>query len=771
MAPSETPNQAILKDKTGNAVALESVHANGVLNGLLLRMTLRQVYRNTGANNIETIYTFPLSWGATLMSMKVTLNGKELDGQIVEKKAAEAAYEKAIAEGDLPVMLERSGKDLYTANLGNLQPGDKATIEIEFAQLLDIDQGHLRITVPTTFAPRYGNPLAAGMAAHQSTDADPLAAYGFTLNLDVLNPIAAKGHCRSPSHHVTPVPHEGGVMFSIKNRQAMLDRDFVLTIDGLDGMALVVADEDPCEPGIFTVLGSFEARLPQELLERPQPLRLKLLVDCSGSMAGDSMALAQDALYWIIAQLGEADRASYSAFGSWCHHRINKLTRCTTATVELLKTHVRQTRADLGGTEMNAALEKVIDILDLGRLRPKPADILMITDGEIWDIDETVATVRNGGHRLFAIGVGSAPAESLLKELAEVSGGACELIGTNENMGEAVMRLIDRMRQSHPMEVGIQDLRLNPVVVSTMRPVCDGQTLHVWTRMAVKPDRAPTLLCGTELSQASLNWDADGTLSRLHANHQLQTMTLPSQATAFALKYQLISRFTNYLLVHKRGEGERASGLPHLQQIRSMLAAGHAGSGSVRDRSASRALPSLAPHGMDIGEASTSDLSRPAVWRQSRSPAKAAPAPSTSFGQLADKLISPDHPIARLIVNFNANALKHAQFQAALEASIQGLDFGYLTDLFKSLDGEIADRPTAWALLLLWFIEVKGLNPGLERHGQRLLDQQLLGLPPDSKAAAYARFEADFRQASDMDDVEIPAFLRRQARQTGCGSL
>ncbi len=759
MAPSETPNQAILKDKAGNAVALESVHANGVLNGLLLRMTLRQVYRNTGGNNIETVYTFPLSWGATLMSMKVNLNGKELAGQIVEKKSAEAAYEKAIAEGDLPVMLERSGKDLYTANLGNLQPGDKATIEIEFAQLLDIDKGHLRITVPTTFAPRYGNPLAAGMAAHQSTDADPLAAYGFTLNLDVLNPIAAKGHCRSPSHHVTPVPHEGGVMFSIKNRQAMLDRDFVLTIDGLDGMALVLADEDPCEPGIFTVLGSFEARLPQELLDQPQPLRLKLLVDCSGSMAGDSMALAQDALYWIIAQLGEGDRASYSAFGSWCHHRINKLTPCTTATVELLKTHVRQTRADLGGTEMNAALEKVIDILDLGRLRPKPADILMITDGEIWDIDATVATVRNGGHRLFAIGVGSAPAESLLKELAEVSGGACELIGTNENMGEAVMRLIDRMRQSHPMEVGIQDLRLNPAVVSTMRPVCDGQTLHVWTRMAVKPDRAPTLLCGTELSQASLNWDRDGTLSRLHANHQLQTMTLPSQATAFALKYQLISRFTNYLLVHKREEGEQAVGLPHLQQVRSMLAAGHAGSGSVRDS------PSL-------GGKDYAGLSVPSVWRHGRTAAaKADPMPSAGFRQLADKLTSPDHPIARLIVAFNANALKHAQFQAALEASIQGLDFGYLTDLFKSLDGEIADRSTAWALLLLWFIEVKGVKPHLERHGQRLLNQQLLGLPSGKKAAAYARFEAGIRQASNADDVEIPAFLRRQARQTGFSSL
>ena len=57
----------------------------------------------------------------------------------------------------------------------------------------------------------------------------------------------------------------------------------------------------------------------------------------------------------------------------------------------------------------------------------KGGDVLLITDGEIWQADEMVAAARTSGHRVFAIGVGSAPAEGVLRSLAEATGGACEV--------------------------------------------------------------------------------------------------------------------------------------------------------------------------------------------------------------------------------------------------------------------------------------------------------------------------------------------------------
>ena len=78
------------------AVALQSVQAHGKLQGLMLRMKLRQVYRNTTDENLECVYTFPLAWGSVLLGMAVELNGKRMVGSVAEKKEAETRYEKAI---------------------------------------------------------------------------------------------------------------------------------------------------------------------------------------------------------------------------------------------------------------------------------------------------------------------------------------------------------------------------------------------------------------------------------------------------------------------------------------------------------------------------------------------------------------------------------------------------------------------------------------------------------------------------------------------------
>ena len=47
----------------GEEVAMKSVHVHGKLDGLLLRMKLRQTYTNESEDTLETVYTFPLAWG------------------------------------------------------------------------------------------------------------------------------------------------------------------------------------------------------------------------------------------------------------------------------------------------------------------------------------------------------------------------------------------------------------------------------------------------------------------------------------------------------------------------------------------------------------------------------------------------------------------------------------------------------------------------------------------------------------------------------------
>ena len=164
----ETKAFGLASRETGAAApVLTGVRANGRLDGVLFDLTLRQTYRNTSDSVLEVVYTFPLPTQAVLLGFASELNGERKVGTVVAKRAAERQYEEALAEGDAPVMVEALADGLHTANIGNLKPGDELVLEVRFAQLLSFEQGRLRLAIPTTIAPRYGNAESAGLQPQQ----------------------------------------------------------------------------------------------------------------------------------------------------------------------------------------------------------------------------------------------------------------------------------------------------------------------------------------------------------------------------------------------------------------------------------------------------------------------------------------------------------------------------------------------------------------------------------------------------------------------------
>lgn len=614
----------------GQAVALQSVQAQGQLQGLMLRMKLRQVYRNATSDNLECVYTFPLAWSSVLLGMAVELNGKRMTGTVVEKKEAETTYEKAIQSSDLPVMLERSGKDLYTANLGNIQPGDEVVIEMEYAQLLKLEGGMLRLSLPTTIAPRYGDEHSlGGLAPHQTTAASPLAEYRLHVSLDIAQPLA-QGTITSPSHGVQRVQHQNGVMVKLQDK-AWLDRDFVLTIHGLKDMVFAMASADATQPGQYTLLTSATAHW-DAAQTPPAKLRMKVLVDGSGSMQGDSNEQARDALDWLFHQLETDDEVSMTRFGTRPLHVLPRLQKCTEAYQRRLRAEARNIQADLGGTKMDEALEAVIRIPPEDEGPVEAANILLITDGEVWNIEHIVATVRQSGHRLFALGVGSAPAESLLRELAEVSGGACEMVSPKQSMQQAVARLLERMRHACAIACRLDSDAELLYQSPSPREISRSDTVHQWAQVSSKPVTAPsqrwTLTDPTgshELTHHAehLAWDTEGVLPRLCAAQRLLDTTDVQRQRALAVQYQLVTPHTNFILVHQRAEGEKAQDLPLLQQVAQMQAAGVGGHGTVmREPQVNFCLPADTMFRMGPTSHQAS-VNTPAVWRSSRTHAAA----------------------------------------------------------------------------------------------------------------------------------------------------
>jgi Ca-activated chloride channel family protein len=272
-------NAAILESADGQHIALESVIIEGTLQDLLAEVTVTQDYLNTESVTIEAVYTFPLPLDATLLALNVTLGDRTLRGIIVEKTEAEEQYEEAVIQGDSAIMLQQAGPGLYTMNLGNLQPGEAASIQFRYAVLQCWNGDDLRFMLPTTIAPRYGQPTS--LAPHQTPKYTLSVDLTYSLRIQVQG-ILAHSHITSPSHAITQSTSKEGVLIQLATGMTALDRDFVLNFHHRASSrltALAQADFDG-----YVALASFKPELGHT--QDPSPRSIKLVIDCSGSMGG-----------------------------------------------------------------------------------------------------------------------------------------------------------------------------------------------------------------------------------------------------------------------------------------------------------------------------------------------------------------------------------------------------------------------------------------------------------------------------------------------------
>ena len=572
---------ALLKSTAGDVMALTGVTATGRVTGLLLELAVEQRYRNASDTNVEAVYTFPLPFDAVLLDLEIRLGERALRAIAVERAEAEARYEGALEKGDTAVMLERGSDGLCTLNLGNLMAGESATIRYTYAQLLRVTHGSVRIAVPTVIAPRYGDPGDAGLAPHQVPLNDLALAYPFALTLALEGDIA-QGSIESPSHPIASVRTETGINVTLA-RDGYLDRDFVLDIADLAGRSLATLVRDG-EGGAHVALASFVAAVPAALAEAP--LALKLLLDCSGSMGGDSIGAAKRALHAILASLVPADRVTLSRFGSRAQHLLPQFECATAAIVRRAADWVSAIDADLGGTEMEAALREVFAFASGSK---EGADVLVITDGEVFGADKLVAAARRAKQRVFVVGIGSAPAEGVLRALADATGGACEFVAPNEDAEAAILRMFARLRAPRIARVDVAWPQTPAWTTPLPSALFGGETIHVFAGFDAPPAGAITLRMlphGDQpplVATATLPGPCDAqALPRIAAARRIEHADAAS-ALALALQYGLLTDRTNFIVVADRAEAEKARDLPALQRIAQMHAAGWGGIGSVKE--------------------------------------------------------------------------------------------------------------------------------------------------------------------------------------------
>lgn len=574
--PAQSTARATLTTTQGIPVPLARVAASGRLDGLLFEMAVEQHYRNDSAAAIESVYTFPLPLNAVLLAFELELNGKTHVATAFGKQQAERKYETAIDSGDSAALLVDNGNGLFTVNVANLLPGEAAVVRYRYAELLGAHKNHVRITVPTAIAPRYGNPADAGLGGPAIPGADVLVEYPFSLRLTLAG-VSDSANAQSPTHAITKTVTNAGLSVEI-SRNGFLDRDFVLLLDGASARpgALVAADGD----GFMSLASAVIEPGPAD----DRDLAAKILLDCSGSMAGDSIDAAKRALAKLLEGMRPADRFSLSRFGSRVVQVTEGLEPADAHTLEPLKLVVARIAADLGGTEMAGAVQATIAIPAPEGSKP---DLVLITDGEVYAVDGVVETAVNSGHRLFVVAIGAAPNEALARKISERTGGACDFVVAGEAVEPAIVRMFGRLRATARTVACVQwpaDTRWTTPLPSAVFP---NETLHVMAGFGARPDAQVTITIesadGVGLDvplRIATQVTGGDAFARMAAARRLPSLPA-EEAKALAVTYQLASQYTSLVLVAERTEGEKARDIPHTVAVPQMLAAGWGGTGQV----------------------------------------------------------------------------------------------------------------------------------------------------------------------------------------------
>lgn len=382
---------------------------------------VEQEFLNEHDWEAEGTYVFPLPEGAAVSEFVMWVDGKPVEGEILPADKARAIYEDIVRRRRDPALLEYVGRSAVQARIFPIPPGGSRKVELEYSQVLPAENGLVNYIYPLNTEKFSARPLEDVSVRVEIRSRDPMRAI------------------YSPTHQDRVyIERDGDYRATVgyEESDVLPDQDFELiyTVAQEEVGLNLLTYREPREDGFFLLLVAPTVEVEEG---RVIPRDVILVLDTSGSMEGEKIGQAQDALAYVLERLNEEDRFNVIAFSTGLQQYAQRLRPASEARKAI--DWVRGLEA-LGGTDINRALLEA-----LAQVGERPTVLIFLTDGlpteGVTEIEHILANVEEaapGNVRLFPFGVGDDVNTILLDTLAQQHRGATGYVRPHERIDEEV---------------------------------------------------------------------------------------------------------------------------------------------------------------------------------------------------------------------------------------------------------------------------------------------------------------------------------------------
>lgn len=573
------------------------------VSGLLNRVTVKQVFINDSDQWVNGRYLFPLPENAAVDSMQLRIGDKVIAGQIQPKKQALQTFENAKKQGKQASLLQQQRRNLFTSDVANLGPHEQLVVEISYQQKVEYRDGLFSLRFPLAITPRYNPqadrtteqpPLAMPSSANTATTVKhvrPALDVKMQVNIDAGFELTSLDSLYHPIKQSNVGNHYSVNFAGIQ----IADRDFVLQWQANVGAVPKAAtfyqtgkthladnsDErsetaqrqpNPVDNNLYSLVMLMPPSVEvseQHLIAR----ELILVIDTSGSMSGQSITQAKQALQFALAGLRDIDSFNIIEFNSDVTMLSATPLSANSRNIGKANRFIQSLDAD-GGTEMRSALQTAL--VDSVQQDSDQTDahsemlrqVIFMTDGAVGNEHELYQLINDqlGDSRLFTVGIGSAPNSDFMRRAATMGRGTYTYIGKESEVQQKIEQLLNKIEQPVLTNIGLYylDGSVPDYWPTTISDLYQNEPLWVSIKSA-SHQQQPIIVSGNINGQYWLqqldfeeNQAAKG-IDLLWANAQITSLELykdnasrdrvNKQVEALGLLYHLVTSQTSLVAV------------------------------------------------------------------------------------------------------------------------------------------------------------------------------------------------------------------------------